>query len=356
MDGFSSLPGSRCGRSDGLVRQSEPSTYDASMHLKQSLPGIVSFMSVYETGSFTLAANRLNATQPGISQRVRALEAQLGVKLFNRGPTAISPTPAGETYYRQCIEILRAIDAAVKMLQPFGAGEGGQLSIGVSPAFTQGVLATTLATFMDEFPNVQVSVEDTHGGSAVERVQDGRVDFAIVPAAAFPLSVRSSALARIPEVLVSSHLSDRTQLEHVVLAEQPPLKLVLPPQNVSNRAVFERYFIENEVKVERILAPDAPGVALSLVAESDWSSIQAAALFKSGALARSPLVINPIVGPPIIFDWVVIESFQTVTSEPAAQFLDRLRADVRREVSAWNAIFGLSESLTGPEVTNALRA
>lgn len=310
------------------------------MQVRQSLHGILAFVTVYETGSFTTAAVRLNATQPGISQRVRALEAQLAVKLFNREHAQVSPTPAGEVYYRHCIDILRATQAAEQAMRPFADSPDGRLRIGVSPAFTQGVLANTLARFMERFANVRITVQDVHGHGAIERVQDGDLDFVILPAADFPLSLRATLLAKVPEVLVSGRCSGRRQLEPVVLADQPALKLVLPPQGVTSRAIFERYFLDHGVKVEQVLAPDAPGVALSLVAESDWSSLQAATLFHSGSVEGGRLIVNPVTEPAIIVDWVVVQPVRDRLSEPARSFLTLLQADLMDEVGWWSGMVG----------------
>jgi LysR family tcuABC transcriptional regulator len=52
-------------------------------------------IAVCEEGSFTAAAQRENATQSGISQHVAAAERALGVRLFERTPGGVKPTPAG---------------------------------------------------------------------------------------------------------------------------------------------------------------------------------------------------------------------------------------------------------------------
>ena len=67
-------------------------------------------IAVCEEGSFTRAAERENGTQSGISQHVAAAERALGVKLFERTTTGVSPTPAGLRYYKRCVEAVGALD------------------------------------------------------------------------------------------------------------------------------------------------------------------------------------------------------------------------------------------------------
>ena len=69
-----------------------------------ALRQIRAIIAVAEEGSFTRAAARENATQSGISQHVAAAERTLGVKLFERSAAGVKPTPAGQRYYKRCVE------------------------------------------------------------------------------------------------------------------------------------------------------------------------------------------------------------------------------------------------------------
>ena len=88
----------------------------------RSLRQIRLFVAAYEEGSFTAAAHRENATQSGVSQHMHKLEARFGVALFSRETGAIHPTPAGDLYYRYCIEILRVHEVSRNEMKKFGCG------------------------------------------------------------------------------------------------------------------------------------------------------------------------------------------------------------------------------------------
>lgn len=75
------------------------------MNLRQ----IATFVGVYEEGSFSKAAKRLNLTQSGLSMQVQNLEAATGVKLFERSPRGIVPTFAGHRLYARAVERLRPL-------------------------------------------------------------------------------------------------------------------------------------------------------------------------------------------------------------------------------------------------------
>ena len=75
------------------------------------------FVAVYEEGSFSAGAIRVNATQSGLSMHVRQLEDRYGVALLNRSSTGVTPTEAGRTFYGRAIEVLNAVSRAEDTLR-----------------------------------------------------------------------------------------------------------------------------------------------------------------------------------------------------------------------------------------------
>ena len=99
---------------------------------KGSFRDIRLFVAAYEERSFTAAAKRENATQSGVSQHVRKLEDSLGVSLFVRNKGRVVATPAGDSYYRHCIELLNGHAKATAAVRRHGAGLQGDIVIGLS--------------------------------------------------------------------------------------------------------------------------------------------------------------------------------------------------------------------------------
>ena len=109
-------------------------------------------IAVCEEGSFTRAAERENATQSGISQHVAAVERTLGVKLFERSPGGVTPTPAGQRYYRSCVEAVGQLDKAGEEVRALPAQVTGDLRIGLMPTLTRAALAPVLEDFVPRCP------------------------------------------------------------------------------------------------------------------------------------------------------------------------------------------------------------
>jgi LysR family tcuABC transcriptional regulator len=101
-----------------------------------ALRQIRAVIAVCEEGSFTRAALRENATQSGISQHVAAVEASLGVRLFERSAAGVRPTPAGLRYYKRCVEAVGQIESANEEMRGFSTMVSGELRIGLIPTLT----------------------------------------------------------------------------------------------------------------------------------------------------------------------------------------------------------------------------
>jgi LysR family transcriptional regulator, nitrogen assimilation regulatory protein len=161
------------------------------------------FVAAYEERSFTAAAARENATQSGVSQHVRKLEESLRVRLFARDTGRVVPTPAGDAYYRRCIDVLRAHEEAGRAMQAYAGGLEGEIVVGLMPTMTRCALAPVLARFIEAHPNLVVRIVEGYSATLTQQVQAGELEFAIVPAFPGAAGLRSRLFLRTPELLVS---------------------------------------------------------------------------------------------------------------------------------------------------------
>jgi LysR family transcriptional regulator, nitrogen assimilation regulatory protein len=300
----------------------------------ESLRDIRLFVAVYEERSFTAAAMREHATQSGVSQHIRKVESRFGVKLFSRGASSVLPTPAGDSYYRHCIEVLRANEAATRALMTFGVGLEGQITVGLMPTMTRCAMAPALAGFMNANPNVFVRIVEAYSATLTQQVRAGELNFAVVPAFADVVGLRSRLLARTPEVLVSSGNLGTDHLRPVRLSALGPLKIVVPSRQNTRRQTLETYFLSHDVRVERLLELDAMLGTLDLVASTDWVTILPGVMMANDA-TRTGYVINPLAEPALETDLVLIEPARQPLSPAAEIFLSMLERETRRLNEVW---------------------
>jgi DNA-binding transcriptional LysR family regulator len=303
--------------------------------MSESLRDFQLFVAVYEERSFTAAAAREHATQSGVSQHVRKLEDSLGVRLFARDKGEVAPTPAGDQLYQRCIEMLRQHDAARRAVRDYGQGADGQLVVGLMPTMTRCALAPVLASFMQSNPNVRVKIVEGYSAMLTQQIRAGELDFAIVPAFAGAPGLKSRLFLATPEVLVSGARSTLTHLAPVRLSSLGPLKLVVPGRLNTRRTTIETYCAFNGVEIARLVELDAMLATLDLVARSDWVTILPGIMMAIDTGAP-PLTVNPLAGPPLSLDLVLIEPSRRTMSDVARIFLAELEAEAQRLNLRWS--------------------
>lgn len=294
-------------------------------------PEIRLFVAAFEERSFTAAARRENATQSGVSQHIRKLEDRYGVRLFARTSGEVQPTPAGEAFYRHCIEVLRAHAAAYEAMRGFGGSLEGEVLVGLMPSMTRCALAPTLARFLDLHPNVSVRIVEAYSGVLTERVRAGELAFAVVPSAPIGPGLRSRMFASTPEVLVAAPSRGLVHGVPVRLAGIGPMKLVLPGIQNARRQMLDAYLTANRVDVIRILELDSMLGALDLVAQTDWLTIVPGVMMANDS-PGGRWTVNPLAEPGLSVELMLIEPSKRPLDAAATAFLEVLEEETARAV------------------------
>ncbi|KRQ00252.1 LysR substrate-binding domain-containing protein [Bradyrhizobium manausense] len=118
------------------------------------------FIAVAEERSFTLAARRLNLSQPPLSQHIQALEAELGTPLLYRTSRKVELTQAGEAMLLRGRAILQQVKSAEDEVRSIGAGLVGTLDLGATGSILRGPLADLLAAYRQVAPLVKMTVHE----------------------------------------------------------------------------------------------------------------------------------------------------------------------------------------------------
>ncbi len=292
------------------------------------------FTAVYEEGSFSSGAARVNATQSGLSMQVRELEERFGVQLLVRSSTGVQPTEAGRRFYAQAVKVLRASAEAEDVLKRAAGAVSGQVRIGLMPTFTRAVLAPALLKFTRSHELVRVSVLEAYSSQLCLEVAKGAIDFAIVPAIDGMLQVQATPIGTDREYLVSAPEIGPTHLRPVRLRDLPPLKLVLPSRANARRVRIDAYLAANGIEVEDVLELDAMLGTLDLVSSSDWMTILPGILCAPDADGQHRS-LNPIEGPVLTVDYAMIEPSSKTLSQAARAFSTILQEELDRTL-LWN--------------------
>lgn len=142
-------------------------TFDARL-----LGGIGVLEAVVETGNFARAGEALGLTASGVSRAIARLEAQVGVRLFDRTPRAVSLTDEGRRFHAQVAPLLAGIEEAASDAAGAAARVRGRLRVNIDPWFARLVLGPRLPEFLAAYPelSIELLVRDTIGDMVGEGV------------------------------------------------------------------------------------------------------------------------------------------------------------------------------------------
>jgi len=180
------------------------------------------FAAVAQAGGITRAAQRLNTVQSNVTQRVRLLEAELGVPLFHRHSRGVSLTSAGRQLLPYAERIGRLM-AEAKQAAADSAVPRGQIIIGALETATAMRLPPVLAAYASAYPDVDIEIVTGTSAALLGAVRDRRVEAAFV---AGPVDhAELAALPLLDEELVLVSAPWLAVLDDVFAAV--PLKLVV---------------------------------------------------------------------------------------------------------------------------------
>jgi DNA-binding transcriptional LysR family regulator len=138
------------------------------------------FQEVVRRGSITEASRALGYTQSAVSRHVAALEAEYGVRLLERGPSGVEPTPYGFRLLQHADSVL-AHDALLRReIDGLQRGILGHVTVGAFPTAVAGLIPAAFAALRDSRPATTVSLIEATTPALLERIHAGDLDVAVV--------------------------------------------------------------------------------------------------------------------------------------------------------------------------------
>ena len=137
--------------------------------------------AVVETGSVKAAADRLNRTQPAVSQALKALEFQTATELFDRSGYRLELTPVGKRVYLQSLRVLTEAEDLGQLIRHFEKGQEETITMAVDASTDLNALTPVLFKLQSEFPETRVVLRPEVLSGAIEAVKSGTAAIAISP-------------------------------------------------------------------------------------------------------------------------------------------------------------------------------
>lgn len=281
------------------------------------------FICLFEEGTVTGAARRMNVVQPALSAQIVKLEEELGQKLFVRSARGMEPTDAGRRMYQLYLPILRDLTHAREQMTLRKGEVGGEVVVGMISSLAESVLSDALIEFSRTYPKVNVTVTN---GPLFDWVAAGKIDAAIVdkPRRHFSLSVAPI----IDEELVLAGPNDDTVPASMPLSAAASLPLVFTPREHNLREILEDYARQEDVVFKPVFEIYSMTAMLNLVEDAGLYAILPLSVVRRHA-RRASLRIRTIEAPAMTRQIVCVTHPRRPLGTASSLFVEVLRKHVR---------------------------
>jgi DNA-binding transcriptional LysR family regulator len=200
------------------------------------------FKKVAETRSMSRASGELLLTQPAVSKQIKALEEELGEKLFDRIGKKVFLTRAGEVLYTYAERILRSVQEAKTAVKDMSMECSGEFVIGTSDHISLHRLPDILKRYTTAFPKVDLRLRCHRSETILDMVNKNLVDLGVItlPKTAFKLI--SKTVWADPMSLVFPKNHPLQSLKVIRLKDIAKYGMILPEVGTTTRNTIEAAF------------------------------------------------------------------------------------------------------------------
>lgn len=293
-----------------------------------NLRALRTFVTTVEMGGLGRACARLHLSQPAASRQIHALEAELGLALFERVGRRLQLTSDGEDLLNQSRRLLDDATALLDQALSLKGGQIGTLRIGATPHVIAGVLVPFLPRYRRRYHNVEVQLLEGGATQQSTRLHRGEIHLAITPTGDERLHGRLLYPVYAFAVLRSerdSSKSRRQALEVASLASKPVLLL---RREFGSREWFDAACAISHVRPQVRLESAAPQTLVELAVAGYGVAIVPSTV----SVSSDKVLVLPLVqrGTPLGRWSMIAWNPQRYLPLYAQRFVDELLAYVAR--------------------------
>ena len=290
---------------------------------------IETFLWVVTLGSFRGAGQRLNTTQPAISQRIAQLERELGVKLLNRDHRVVSPTPSGR---QLMVYAEKLIGLRAEMMAEVGERSAmrGVLRLGVAETIVHTWLPRLIKSVNRAHPNLSLEIEVDITPNLTARLLAQEIELAFLLGPLSASGVRNRVLCDYPVgVLASPSLGlGKGRLKVQDLAKFP---IITFPRKSQPYEIVRSLFNRPDLPPIRLHASASLATVIHMAVEGLGVAVIPTSIVENElADGRLQLLSTELKIPPLTFSASWLASPDTLAVELVAD----LAAGIAQETTA----------------------
>lgn len=231
------------------------------------------FICLFEEGSVTRAARRLNIVQPALSMQIAKIESGLGQKLFERTQQGMVPTAAARKMYRLYLPIMRDLVNAHEQMVSSDQELGGHVKVGIIASIAQGVLSDVLGEFAALHPKVTVTVADGYSAMLSDWVTADMLEAAIINRPRRRIGLHTEHLIDEDLILVTGKNFNKALPAQVPLEMVQSFDLALPTRHHGLRSIIDSLAASEDIALSPRLETDSIISIIKLVANNQFVTI-----------------------------------------------------------------------------------
>jgi DNA-binding transcriptional LysR family regulator len=294
------------------------------------------FVAAFEEANFTRAAQRLHATQPGVSVQIAALEAHVGTTLFERNARSVTATVAARRLYPRALKLIHDFNSAVQDIRALAGMVTGRVAVGIPATLSSELVPPVLAQYLAAYPHNEIRIVEGPNEALLSQIERGELDLAFLTHPVDQPAITAHRVCRDRILLASGPLSGFEPGVPVRLdAVQGSLKIVLPSMlRHALTGELAEPLRPGRIVPERLIELDGLQCALKLVAETDWVALLPASVVSDEA-KRSRVRFSAIADE-IAVDYFVAHAGAEPPSAAAQAFIDLAAAELSRISKQWD--------------------
>jgi DNA-binding transcriptional LysR family regulator len=235
--------------------------------MNMDLRHLRTFVTVAEQGTVSKASTRLGIAQPALSRQIKDLEADLGIRLFDRIRRRLLLTTEGEQLLGDCRGIIGAVGSLAERAKLLRRPDAGVLKVAATPQTIDGVLSVFLSRYAKRRPNVQVKLSEAFGTALLAMLERGDVHVAISTAGAIQAGHHSFETIWLPSLEFVAAFNPDVKLGNVASTDVRSLgshPLLLMDTSFAVRAAFDAACRVAEFKPNILFESRTPHTLLAL--------------------------------------------------------------------------------------------
>ena len=278
-------------------------------------------------GNLTKAAEKMSVTQSAVSQQIKSLEEELGVKLFNRFGPRKDLTPDGKLFYNLISPIVQEIDTLKVTFEDLRGNQKGLLTIAATTAIIINQFPHVIKKFTKKYPHVRLTILERRSNEIVSLAQSGEIDFGLATISGIPSSLSYIKLDPIERILITSLNHPLSKKKNITLLDIAQYPMITYEKGLVSRDILDKTFDDIHLDVEIVMeATNSETIKRYVEMGIGIAIIPKTALFPSHPRRLETISVNKYFGKNQ--DGVILRKGKHITSW-AKNFLYLLKPNLK---------------------------